>query len=270
MGWRFINTEENNGFYNMALDEAILRCVSYGKSLPTIRFYKWNPAAISLGVFQSAKKEIDFLSCKKNGIDIVRRLTGGRAVLHDKELTYSIIVPESYNNISDSINESYRYFSEGLVQGYKNLGISASVAIKCLKKPKDLTSAACFDAPSNYEIVVRNKKIVGSAQVRKMGVILQHGSILYKLDNDKLFSCFNYDSEEKRDRIKQIFSTKATCINDVLEREVSWDELCEAFFKGFEQGLRIKLQVDELTSAERDMANELLNKYTSQEWVVKK
>ncbi len=124
-------------------------------------------------------------------LDFVRRPTGGRGVLHEHELTYSVIVSESYPNMPETVTEAYRVISGGLLEGFRNLGLDATFSVPesrrnkamDLKKPK---SAVCFDAPSWYELVVEGKKVAGSAQTRQKGVILQHGAILLSLDEDKL------------------------------------------------------------------------------------
>ena len=142
----------------MALDEALLHWHSKGLIPPVIRFYEWNPATLSIGYFQRAKKDIDFEQLHKLNLGFVRRPTGGRAVLHEHELTYSVIVSEDYPNMPKTVTEAYKVISEGLLLGFQNLGLEAYFSIPdteekrdVLKKPK---SAVCFDVPSWYELVV--------------------------------------------------------------------------------------------------------------------
>lgn len=270
MKWRFINTGINDGAYNMAVDEVIMQFVAEGLVPPTLRFYGWNPPAISLGYFQHAAKEVDLANCRDRGIDVVRRLTGGRAVLHDKELTYSIILPDQYPGIPKTVTDSYRLLSQGLLEGFKELGIAAQLAPQVKLKSTEFTSGACFDAPSSYELTVDGKKIVGSAQVRRQGVILQHGSILNELDIDKLFDCLVFTGDEVRERTKRIFSQKATSISDINGKPAEWEELCSAFYQGFSRGLDIAIEVGELTPSEVNLINQLVDKYRSDEWNLKK
>ena len=184
--WRFIDSNNRSPYYNMALDEALLEWHSKGEIPPTIRFYGWNPPTLSIGYFQKAEKEINFDKVKELGLGFVRRPTGGRGVLHDEELTYSVIVSEEYPNMPKTVTEAYRVISEGLLEGFRSLGLEAYFAIprseeekNSLKNPR---SSVCFDAPSWYELVVEGRKIAGSAQTRQKGVILQHGSILLEID----------------------------------------------------------------------------------------
>ncbi|MER2260178.1 MAG: lipoate--protein ligase family protein, partial [Priestia megaterium] len=211
--WRFIDSNNRSPYYNMALDEALLEWHSKGEIPPTIRFYGWNPPTLSIGYFQKAEKEINFDKVKELGLGFVRRPTGGRGVLHDEELTYSVIVSEEYPNMPKTVTEAYRVISEGLLEGFRSLGLEAYFAIprseeekNSLKNPR---SSVCFDAPSWYELVVEGRKIAGSAQTRQKGVILQHGSILLEIDEDKLFSVFNYPNDRVKERMQRAFRSKA-------------------------------------------------------------
>ena len=211
--WYFINSGPCSPSYNMALDEALLDLHSAGEIPPVIRFYEWNPATLSIGYFQSAEKDVNIQAIKEQNLGFVRRPTGGRAVLHESELTYSIIVSEQYPNMPATVTEAYRVLSEGLLIGFQNLGLNAYFSIPDteekladLKKPK---SAVCFDAPSWYELVVEGKKVAGSAQTRQKGVILQHGAILLDLDEDKLLSVFNFSSAEAKERMRKKLPEKA-------------------------------------------------------------
>lgn len=271
MKWRFINTGINSGAMNMAIDEAIMTYHSKGMVLPTLRFYGWNPAAVTLGYFQRAEKEVDKEKCKELGIDIVRRLTGGRAVLHDEELTYSVIINEDDSLMPNTVTESYKVISRALLKGFSNLGLDAEMA-KAIKSGKGAaTSSACFDAPSAYELVIEGKKIVGSAQVRKNGVILQHGSILNDLDVDKLFHTIKIDNLKLKERIKSSFLNKATSIKHVTGEKFSLEELCSAFYDGFKKELDIEIEEGQLTPEEIQLAEELAKtKYSSDEWNFKR
>lgn len=268
--WLFINTGKQNPYFNMALDEALLNWVSEGKMDPVIRFYQWNPKTLSVGYFQKLKKEIDDQKVKEEGIGLVRRATGGRGVLHDKELTYSVIVPESHPAMPKTVTEAYRVISNGLLEGFKELGFEAYFSIPKTEeqraKLKNPRSAVCFDAPSWYELVVNDKKIAGSAQTRQKGVILQHGSILQDIDVDELFSFFTFRNERLMAKMKQAFYEKAVAINDLSERHITIAEMEEAFYKGFKKGLNIELVPYVLTNEQIEEVHELAHKYMSDEW----
>src|SRR5699024_5680127 len=161
--------------------------------------------------------------------------------LHEHEITYSVIVNERYPNMPESITEAYRVISEGLLEGFKELGLDAYFSVpqndfekQDLKKPK---SAVCFDAPSWYELVVEGRKVAGSAQTRQKGVILQHGAILLDLDEDKLIQTFKFSSEALKERVKAGLSKKAVAINKISQNPVTIDECKIAFKKGFEDAL---------------------------------
>lgn len=272
--WNFINTGSNDPYYNMSFDEALLNFVSRGEIDPVIRFYTWNPATLSVGYFQRLTKEIDTAKVKALGYGLIRRQTGGRGVLHDKELTYSVIVPESHPNMPSTITEAYRVISEGLLEGFKLLGFDAYFAIprseeerEKLKQPR---SAVCFDAPSWYELVVEGRKIAGSAQVRQKGVILQHGSLLQDVDIDELFDLFIFKNDRLKDKMKQAFVDKAVAINDIAERHISIAEMESAFEAGFKKGLDIEFKPLKLTPSQLQEVDELIIKYKSDEWNYRK
>lgn len=263
MKWRFINTDCNDGPTNMAIDESILIHHSKGLVPPTLRFYRWKPATVSLGYFQKMEREVDVEACLAAGIDIVRRISGGRAVLHDEELTYSVVASEGLPEISRSITECYKFLSQGLLRGFLHLGIEAELSPLVSLKGQEYTSAACFDAPSTYELTVHGKKIVGSAQVRQRGVMLQHGSILNDLDVAKLFLTIRMDNTELKERLKLAFNEKATSIRHEKGQREPWDTLCQAFFTGFDEVLGVEMESAKLTEGEMELAKSLAEtKYT--------
>lgn len=269
--WNFIDSGFSSPSYNMALDEALLEWHSEGKIAPTIRFYGWDPPTLSIGYFQKVEKEIDMDAVKRHGLGFVRRPTGGRGVLHDKELTYSVIVSEEHPKMPKTVTEAYRVISEGILQGFRLLGLEAYFAIpktdeekQHLKNPR---SSVCFDAPSWYELVVEGRKVAGSAQTRQKGVILQHGSILLDLDEQLLFDLFKYPNERVRERLERNFKKKAVAINELRKESVTMAEAWNAFKKGFEIGLDIDLKPYELTEEQENYVRQLAKeKYESDDW----
>lgn len=273
--WRFIDSGNCSPSYNMALDEALLDWHSEGKIPPTIRFYGWDPATLSIGYFQKVEKEINLDAVKEHGLGFVRRPTGGRGVLHEHELTYSVIVSEEHPEMPKTVTEAYRVISEGILKGFQGLGLEAYFAVpktaeerEGLKNPR---SAVCFDAPSWYELVVEGRKVAGSAQTRQKGVILQHGSILLDLDEDKLFSLFNYPSDRVKERMQRAFKSKAVAMNEISSETVTMDMAKEAFKKGFEEGLDIHLEPYELSNEETQYVVDLAGtRYESDDWNFKR
>ncbi|MBF2161184.1 lipoate--protein ligase family protein [Staphylococcus epidermidis] len=272
--WNFINTGSKNPYYNMAMDEALLNFVSRGEIDPVIRFYTWNPATLSIGYFQRLQKEIDIDKVKEKGYGLVRRQTGGRGVLHDKELTYSVIVPESHPNMPLTVTEAYKIISQGLLEGFKNLGFETYFAIPRSKEERDKLkqprSSVCFDAPSWYELVVEGRKIAGSAQTRQKGVILQHGSILQDIDIDDLFDMFKFKNERLKAKMKENFVQKAVAINDISNQHITLNEMENAFEAGFKKGLNIDFKPLELTEKQLEEVQELEDKYRSEAWMYRK
>ena len=276
--WRLIKDSYHNGFINMAVDEAIMIAHKNGLVSPTIRFYQWSPPAVSLGYFQDLKKEINVKVCQDIGIDIVRRPTGGKAVLHDQELTYSFIIKENDPLVNDSILETYKKISGGIIRGLSYLGIKAELVPLRGKLENHLLGKSdkarihhldfksiCFSVPSQYEVQVEGKKIVGSAQVRKGGVVLQHGSLLIKLEKDKLFSVFNFPSVQIREKLKSKF--KATSLEEILKRKIDFSELSNILPRGFEEEFGVRLVESKLTEPEEKISKVLLeNKYSTYEW----
>ncbi|MCC3754682.1 lipoate--protein ligase family protein [Staphylococcus capitis] len=272
--WNFINTGSQDPYYNMAMDEALLNFVSRGEIDPVIRFYTWNPATLSIGYFQRLQKEIDIEKVNEKGFGLVRRQTGGRGVLHDKELTYSVIVPESHPNMPSTITEAYRVISQGLLEGFKNLGFETYFAVPRSKeereKLKQPRSSVCFDAPSWYELVVEGRKIAGSAQTRQKGVILQHGSILQDIDIDELFDMFIFKNDRLKAKMKEAFVEKAVAINDISDTHITLSEMEKAFEEGFKTGLNIEFKPLELSEQQLAEVKEIEEKYRSDDWMFRK
>ncbi|EII2003618.1 lipoate--protein ligase family protein [Staphylococcus pseudintermedius] len=272
--WHFMNTGSHPPYYNMALDEALLNFVSRGEIDPVVRFYTWNPPTLSIGYFQRLSKEIDIEKVKEKGYGLVRRQTGGRGVLHDKELTYSVIVPEAHPDMPQTVTEAYRVISGGLLEGFKSLGFDAHFAVPRSKeereKLKQPRSSVCFDAPSWYELVVEGKKIAGSAQTRQKGVILQHGSILQDVDIDDLFDMFIFKNERLKAKMKEAFVEKAVAINDLSNETITLAQMEVAFKEGFKKALDIEFKPLELTVAQQDEVKALEEKYRSEAFLYRK
>jgi lipoate-protein ligase A len=270
MLWRVINSGISRSYLNMAVDEAILEAHAAGEVPPTIRFYGWKPAAVSLGYFQQAAREIDLGKCRSLTIDVVRRLTGGRAVLHAAELTYSVVVREDHPLVPETITASYCYFSQGLLAGLRRLGVDAGLTVPGAaygQTKRRHTCAACFDASSSYEIAVDGRKLVGSAQVRKNGVILQHGSVLLDFDPCLLASLLSLPSAESRERVAAMLSQRAVALNEIMGREVTWQEVYESMTAAMGPALGVDMQLGHLSEKEQEVAGKLADqKYSRGCW----
>lgn len=266
--WLYIDSGDGTPTFNMAMDEALLNWHSRGRIPPVLRFYGWSQAGISIGFFQKVKDSIAVENAEKYGIPLVRRQTGGKAVLHNNELTYSILVSEDHPAMPKSVKEAYLTLSQGLLEGYRSLGITAEFAMPASKS--STKSANCFEEPSWYEMTVNGKKAAGSAQTRKKGVILQHGSVPLTLDEKKLFELFVYPNEEVKEKARMAFRNRAIAIQDVLSYPVEFEEVKSAFRKGFEKGLGIRLEPFEPPAELMDEVFELEQKYASDEWNYKR
>ena len=267
--WRLLCDQPSHAAWNMAADEAMLIALSEGKISPSLRFYGWNPPAVSIGYFQKLNMEIDVAACAEQGIDVVRRLTGGRAVLHEAELTYSLVVREDAPGIPTSVTESYLYFSRAIVAGLQQLGVTAQ-----MQQPepqhrlvRPMSSAACFDAPSHYEITVDGRKLVGSAQIRRDGVLLQHGSILLSLNPEKQAAVMKSSCSIAGRGLADALAKRAIGLFDILERQVDFAVMLTAFQTGFEAECGLVLQEGSRTDREQAIIRDLAeNKYSSQTW----
>jgi len=234
--WRFIDSGPAPAVQNMAVDEGLLRDAVTPGALPVLRFYTWSPAAVSLGRFQDKERAVNAEACRQRGFDIVRRITGGRAVLHCDELTYSIIARSDSALFPNDILGTYRVIAAGLLAGLRELGIAAEMVSRSGRHAGMVKSVsqepACFSSPSWYEILVRGRKIIGSAQRRVGGAFLQHGSIL-----------IGYDHALEAEVIPGGGMQDAvTCIRAEMGREVGPGEVKRAFLEGFAQALGMKFQ----------------------------
>jgi lipoate-protein ligase A len=266
--WRFLDTGFLTGFENMAIDEAVFTSCQEKKSPPTIRIYGWTPPAVSLGYFQKAVNAVDLEACKRNGIDVVRRLSGGRAVLHHHELTYSVICREGTPPLGSSVLETYKTISECLISTLKGLALQvqwvASREKHSAVKEKDKT-ASCFSSPSLYEITVERKKICGSAQKRGDGVLLQHGSLLIDYDPQLLADVLL--SRKNEEAFLTEIRSSTTAINRHLSQKIDFDQLKKLVFNSFEDQLKISLSPGEFSDYESQLKDTLLKeKYSNDAW----
>jgi lipoate-protein ligase A len=241
----------NDAYTNMAIDEAICRLRSQGKSPNTIRLYRWNPSAVSIGYFQILEQEVDVEACKRLNVDIVRRMTGGGAVYHsyDGEITYSVIVNQDHPKIPRDILKSYELICQGVIFGMTKLGIEAEFR------------------PIN-DIDVNGKKISGNAQTRRWGVFLQHGTVLLDTDIKTMFTVLKVSAEKISDKLIKSVEDRVTTIRRELGRSVSFVEASEAFKTAFPQILEVELFEAGLSCEERALASKLMKeKYRTWTWI---
>jgi len=269
MKWRIINSGKNDSAMNMAIDEAIMLGVIAGESLPTIRFYDWEPATLSCGYNQDVDKEVDFDAVRKGGYGFVRRPTGGRLVLHEREVTYSVIAPID-ERLAGSVLESYGVISKALAKGMELLGVGVEFEKGNLSSHHQRQQAnPCFTSSSRLELKYGNRKIVGSAQVRKNNVLLQHGSILLDLNQEKVAYLVPGLNSEQRIKLASFLNRKTIAINEITSEKTSYDQAVDSFSKGFvESWIEDEFEFHNyLTHAENQRSEELkMSKYLTAKW----
>jgi lipoyl(octanoyl) transferase len=258
--WRFLDTGVNSAFFNMALDEALLLC-SCNTRYPVLRLYSWSSPSISIGYFQNAEKCLNLVYCKENSIDVVRRITGGRAVYHDKEVTYSIIIPKYSKFFKNNNLELYRFLSGGLLSGLKKIGIDCKLEKPTTRRSCYQDKANCFSATSSYEITAAGKKLVGSAQKWSDIGVIQQGSILIRMNKERLCKIFN------KSNVDGFMNSNFTTISEVSGLIPSHEVIVNSLKKGFEESLGINFIDSGLRNSELDTMNYLIkNKYSNDLW----
>ncbi len=261
--FRFIDTGENNGAMNMAIDEALLEAQEKFRLAPAIRVYKFVPPTLSIGYFQSMEKEVNIESCKKLGFDYVRRPTGGKAVLHDKELTYSVTIAKPHKIIEMSLLDSFKFLSDGIIRAIEILGGKAYYS---KYEDNEKFSPSCFAHPTFSDILMNGKKVVGSAQMRNKIGLLQHGSILYEVSIEDIFECFNM-SEDKRRKGIELGRERISSLSYEIGRKIAFEDIKEALRKGMEEVLGEEIVNATLSSEELEISQFLYkNKYNTLKW----
>lgn len=265
--WRLIVSPAADGAHNMAVDEAILLAAGSGEAPPTLRLYGWEPPCLSLGYAQPID-DADLSLLNSRGWDIVRRPTGGRAILHTDELTYAVVGPDSHPLLTGGVLESYQRLSLALLSALHRLDVPAQANPGKMASPDvRSTDPICFEVPSNYEITVDGKKLIGSAQARKRGAVLQHGSLPLHGDLSRIAEVLRYESNGDRLAARQRLLQRATTVEAVFGRQLSWQTATQAFVEAFKDELGLELTPGQLTAAERQVVDELLtDKYTNPAW----
>jgi lipoyl(octanoyl) transferase len=265
--WRLILTEPAHGDWNMAVDEAILESVGRRVVLPTLRLFSWQPPCLSLGYAQSFA-DVDCAATIERGWEIVRRPTGGRAILHTDELTYSVIAPLNEPLVKGSIIESYQRISQALLGALQRIGLPARADKAYPSQVGDIKNApVCFEVPSNYEITVAGKKLVGSAQARRIGGVLQHGSLPLCGDLTRITQALKFPDENNRTIAAQRLLQRASTVEMILGKAVPWETAAAAFENAFHECLNLSLVACELTPTELQRTDELVEeKYGNPVW----
>lgn len=263
--WRIIEDGPGNAAWNMAVDEAIAESCRRELTPPTLRFYTWTHPALTIGYFQKPDRDIDEEVCEKEGIPIVRRITGGRAVLHGNDLTYCVASSALCAELPNTIQGTFFAISRALIDGLHRLGVEADAVNAPYKLPS--RSPLCFLTASWYEITYQGRKMIGSAQRRWKDGMIQQGSLLLGIYPEAHYKLFRFPDETRRARIIKECRTRMVGLDDLLPTPGTPGAIVKQIAAGFEKTLGITLKPAGLTPLEHERAEELSRtKYSAVSW----
>lgn len=265
--WRLVwEPEPRSGPWNMGVDEALLEAVLAGTSPPVLRLYAWAPPCLSLGRHQ-AFDEVEETTLARNGWMVVRRPTGGRAILHTDELTYAVLAPASEPRVQGDVLTAYRNLAQGLLRALELLGLTPEWQQHRGPWQQEREHPVCFQVPAVYEITVQGRKILGSAQVRRLQGVLQHGTLPLTGDITRIVQVLRWPDEQTRHRAAEKLRQQAITLEEALGRPVTWEQAAEALVEGFRQALKLTFIRQPLTPQERARAQQLVaQKYGHPAW----
>jgi lipoate-protein ligase A len=268
--WRFLNTRFENAFFNMAADEAVLESVREGGSPPVFRAFGWQPPGLSFGYAQRVGREVDLDQCREMGVEVVRRPTGGRAVLHWNELTYSVLCRGDDPLVGGGVLEAYRRISECLVAGLRRFGVAADLVRTeppSVRPVGESITSPCFSSAARHEVVIGGRKLIGSAQRRMGDMLLQHGSLILGPEHRRIVDLLRLTSDEMKAQFRRELDEGTTSLEEALGRPAAFDDLAECLRRGFEETLRVPFVEQPLTGRERERIEILVReKYGTEAW----
>jgi len=254
--WRLLKLSTGDAYTNMAVDEAVMKARIENRVSNTLRLYQWNPSAVSIGRFQTLANEVYVEACRKHGVDIVRRISGGGAVYHDfkGELTYSIVAKLSDLGCTDlDLLSAYQKICSGLNEAVRILGAKAEYRPPDPKRCPNLT--------------ISGKKISGNAQTSKKGILLQHGTFLMDIDHTKMFTYLKVPWAKTINDVLVVSKRKLTSARQELDSNFSTQESFQALVSGFEKALNIRFAVEQLTEYEMNLAEKIRKeRFVTEEW----
>jgi lipoyl(octanoyl) transferase len=266
--WRLIYDLPSPGDWNMAVDEALLQSVAAGRSVPVLRIYQWSPPCLSLGYGQRSA-DVDFERVAALGWQVVRRPTGGKAILHTDELTYCVVMPLTDPLAAGDIVESYRRISTALQSALSSLG--APTQAEQQQSTAKSIGPVCFEVPSHYEITVGGRKLIGSAQLRRQGVLLQHGTLPLTGDLSRICDALHYDGDSARVQARQDVLRRALTLEEALGIVVSWETAAKALVNSFGNTYDLTFISSVLTAEEHVTAEDLLRQqYALESWTLRR
>jgi lipoyl(octanoyl) transferase len=260
--YRFLDTGIQDAALNMAIDESVLTHHLEGKVPPTLRVFRWTQPSISLGRFQNVEREIVTEICQQRGVALVRRPTGGRAVYHRDEFTYSIVIGKRYG-VPSGVVAAYAYLAQGLLAALAELGIPAELSDERVSKHP---SAACFASSTQADLTSGGFKLVGSAQVWKDDALLQQGSLPLDDRAAEFFTMLCYSAEAAREEALAFYRQKTTPLH-TFAPAASWEDVANAFRQGFTAALHADFVPGKLSDSEWELAHRLVEeKYSKLVW----
>ncbi len=259
-----------DGASNMAVDSAILAAVAGGDQPPTLRLYGWKPFCLSLGYGQRTRDaDLDALAAR--GWDLTRRPTGGKAILHGDELTYSLCLPLDHPLAGGDIIESYRRISAGLLRALELLGLEADAPRQREQARGADLGPVCFEMPSHYEISVGGRKLIGSAQLRRKGALLQHGTLPLRGDLARICDVLTFESESARRQRKRTVRERALTLAEAAGEPLTWSEAASAIERGFASAFNLEMAPNQLSPAELSRAEQLIaERFGNRTWTQKR
>lgn len=269
--WRMLTDGPATGQWNMAVDEAVFKSVEAGTSPPTLRFYRWEPPAVSLGFGQVVAKSVNERVLADEGIDLVRRPTGGKAVLHHDEVTYSISARHGELPEGRDLLDVYRLVAEAFASGLRRLGLKPSLVPRTKGSTRQKT-AVCFEVPASYEVLLEGRKVLGSAQRRTRRGFLQHGSLPLSMDLNLLYRCL-HPGEERAPEESEIarWREEMAGLADVAGGGLGWEAVVEALAHGVSERLGVSMESGVLSPEEKALAEALkAEKYANPHWTFRR
>jgi len=266
MIWRLLPFRSLDAAENMAIDEALFRECQPGQTPPTLRFYAWLNPAVTFGYFQDPASDIDLEACERCRIDVVRRPTGGKAVLHEHDLAYALVAADIHPSFTPDILGTYRIINGCLARGLALFGLEAAMCPDKRPSIDERLGASCFSSLSRFDLLAGARKLCGSAQVRAHGVFLQHGSILLNFDPERTAVLMGKHYRQEGGQAESL-QASVTSLYEQLGRDVDYESLRQALVRGFELKLGVRLREGDLSPAEERRKNQLLrHKYRNERW----
>lgn len=256
--WRLIEDGPGDGGMNMATDRALLAACGEGKAPPTLRLYSWKEPTLTIGYSQNSRRDLDVNRCRSLGIPIVQRPTGGKALLHGKELTYSLVAPIPHPRFPSNLRAAFQAVSEALLISLDGLGVRNAAVAGTRGIPVNGRRPSCFSSLNHCEIAVNNKKLIGSAQRRESRSFLQQGSLLMDCDHALMNSLFRFDGPRNREGHLKILENSTVSLSQLRGREVRFEEAARAFCSGFQHAFPARWQRENLNSHELDLRGRFL------------